>query len=61
MGTYREWIESLKKKWIGKKVTYQDKTYKVIDVDYNGMLLIDKVAMHTDTTAVAPHHVKVVE
>ena len=45
--------------WIGKKVLYEGlnehspSAYKVVDVDYNGMLLIDKPAKFTDTTAVA--------
>ena len=53
MGTYKEYIEELKKKWIGKIVIYENKKYKVVDVDYNGMLLIDKKVRFTDTTAVA--------
>ena len=52
MGTYKEYIEKLKKKWIGKVVTYKNKKYNVVDVDYNGMLLINKKAHYTDTTAV---------
>ena len=61
MGTYREWIESLKSKWIGKHVKYEDGICNVVDVDYNGILLIDKKAKYTDTTAVATHHVEVIE
>lgn len=53
MGTYKEWIEKLKKQWIGKTVIYENEKYKVIDVDYNGLLLIDKKARWTDTTAVS--------
>lgn len=52
MGTYREWIESLKKEWIGKRVKFEGNNYKVVDVDYNGMLLIDKKAQYTETTAI---------
>lgn len=52
MGTYREWIESLKKEWIGKDVKFEGNNYKVVDVDYNGMLLIDKKARYTETTAI---------
>ena len=51
-GTYKEWINELKTRWIGKRVTYEGQPYTVVDVDYNGMLLIDKVAAHTKTTAV---------
>lgn len=53
MGTYEEYIEKLKKEWIGQTVIYEDKKYNVIDVDYNGFLLIDKKALFTDTTAVS--------
>lgn len=58
MGTYKEYIEGLKKKWIGKIVIYENKKYKVVDVDYNGMLLIDKKAKFTDTKAVSRLMVK---
>lgn len=61
MGTYKEYIEKLKKKWIGKVVTYKNKKYNVVDVDYNGMLLIDKKARYTDTTAVSSLTVKEVK
>lgn len=39
---YKEYINKLKKKWIGKDIFYQGMNYKVIDVDYNGFLLINK-------------------
>ena len=52
MGTYKEYINRLKKEWIGKTIIYDNKKYNVVDVDYNGMLLIDKKAQFTDTTAV---------
>lgn len=51
-GTWKEYINTLKNEWIGKIVEYEGKKYNVTDVDYNGMLLIDKKALHTDTTAV---------
>jgi len=44
----------MKNYWIGKTVSYEGKSYKVVDVDYNCALLIDKKAQFTDTTAVAP-------
>lgn len=53
MGDYKDYINKLKDEWIGKKVNYKNEKYNVIDVDYNGMLLIDKKAKHTDTTAVS--------
>ena len=52
MGTYKDYIESLKAKWIGKTVRFQGEQHKVVDVDYNGALLIDKPAKFTDTTAI---------
>ena len=55
---YKDWIAELRKKWIGMMVTYEGKQYKVVDVDYNGCLLINKKAQFTDTTAVAQWMVK---
>lgn len=52
VGTYSEYIEGLKKAWIGKSVLFENEEYTVVDVDYNGSLLIDKKARFTDTTAV---------
>lgn len=52
MGTWKNYIEKLKKEWIGKEVIFEGEKYKVVDVDYNGLLLIDKPARMTDTTAV---------
>lgn len=42
----------MKKEWIGKEVKFEGGNYKVVDVDYNGMLLIDKKARYTETTAI---------
>jgi hypothetical protein len=58
VGTYKEYIEKLKSQWIGKEVVYENEKHRVVDVDYNGMLLIDKKARMTDTTAVAISSVK---
>lgn len=57
MGTYRKWIEKLKSEWLEKEVIYENNKYKVVDVDYNGLLLIDKKAKFTETTAVASYMV----
>ena len=35
--------------------------YNVVDVDYNGFLLIDKKARYTRTTAVKRYDVEVIE
>ena len=61
MGTYREWIESLKSEWIGKHVKFEGCIYNVVDVDYNGFLLIDRKARYTETTAVAVRHIEKIE
>lgn len=52
MRLYRDWIEELKHKWVKKKVIYEGKEYTVVDVDYNGGLLIDKRNRYNDTTSV---------
>lgn len=52
--SYKEYIRDMKKEWIGKIVRFQGEEYEVVDVDYNGGLLIDKKAEFTDTTAVDP-------
>lgn len=61
MGTYREYIENMKREWIGKRVKFEGNIYNVIDIDYNGVLLIDKKAQYIDTTAVMTYHVEVIE
>jgi len=52
--SYKEYIQSMKKEWGGKTVKFHGGKYKVVDVDYNGALIIDKKAEFTDTTAVDP-------
>ena len=49
MITYKQWIEQLKKEWIGRQIPYEGKLYTVIDVDYNGSLLIDKPNYYNDS------------
>ena len=59
MGTWKEYIEDLKTEFLGKKVTYQGNVYTIADVDYNGVILIDKPARFTPTTAVyMPHEAR---
>ena len=50
---YREWVENLRRFWIGRRVKYAGEDHIVVEVDYNGMLLIDKPAQFTPTTAVS--------
>lgn len=50
---YKDYIESKKREWIGKQVSYKGTIYTVLDVDYNGALLINKPAQFTDTTAIS--------
>jgi len=57
-GTWQEYILQLKQKWIGRSVLYENKRYRVVDVDYNGFLLIDRKTQYTDTTAVESKCVK---
>lgn len=61
MGTYKEYIEKMKKEWIGKSVIFENEKYNVVDVDYNSFLLIDKKARMTKTTAVSALKVQVIE
>lgn len=62
--TYKEYIENLKRKWIWKKVKYEGKYYTVVDVDYNGGLLIDKPHYYTEsytakTTAISRTQIEI--
>ena len=52
MTGYQEYMRSQYAKYIGAMVRYNGLLYKVIDVDYNGMLLIDIPSDHAETTAV---------
>lgn len=55
---YKDWVVEMRAKWIGQEVEFEGCKYNVVDVDYNGALLIDKPAEFTDTTAVPPWMVK---
>lgn len=55
--TWKDYINNLKSQWVGKKVIFDNHTYTVMNVDYNGFLLIDKKAQHTETTAVGTYSV----
>ena len=52
MTGYQEYLRSQYVKYIGARVRYNGQMYKVIDVDYNGFLLIDIPSDHAETTAV---------
>ena len=53
MTSYQEYLRSMYAKYIGALVRYNGRLYKVIEVDYNGMLLIDIPSDHAETTAVS--------
>lgn len=55
---YKEWVAEMRSKWIGQEVEFEGRKYNVVDVDYNGALLINKPAEFTDTTAVPVWMVK---
>lgn len=54
---WKDYIEHLKEKNIGRKVIFENAVYTIVDVDYNGAWLIDKPARFTETTAVGNEHV----
>lgn len=60
MGEYRDYITWMKNNWVGAKVVYDGGVYEVMDVDYNGYLLINKPTAFTDTTAVDENMVEVI-
>ena len=53
MGRWSEYIARKKEKWVGRVVSYKGNPYTVVDVDYNGALMINKKAAFTGTTAVS--------
>lgn len=53
MMDYKDYIRQKREKWIGRRVRYDGKEYNVIDVDYNGLLLIDKKSEFKDDTAIS--------
>ena len=54
MNTWKEYIENMKKQWIGKKVFFKGNYHTVVDVDYNGGLLIDLPTQFNETNAIDP-------
>lgn len=51
--TYKEYNEKERSEFTGRAVEYCGEAHTVVDVDYNGQLLIDKPAQFTETTAVS--------
>ena len=52
--TWKEHIAELRQEWTGKLVKYQGAIYTVLDVDYNGALLINRETIYNSTTAILP-------
>ena len=51
--TYAQYIKNLRERWIGKTVIYNNGvSYKVVDVDYNGAILIDRPTELKKDTAI---------
>ena len=59
--TYSEGIEAMRRQWRDRKVEYDGKIYSVLDVDYNGALLIDRPDEFKATTAVSVGMVKLLD
>ena len=58
--TYKEGIEAMRRQWRDREVIFEGAVYTVLDVDYNGSLLIDKPDEFKATTAVSTSMVKLV-
>ena len=52
---WKDRIAQLRVEWTGRKVIYQGEQHTVVDVDYNGGLLIDRETMYNKTTAIEPY------
>ena len=51
MRTYKDYITGLRSKYIGRKVEYEGKAWMIVDVDYNGIIHINRPTTYNDTTA----------
>ena len=51
--TYKELVAEDRARFIGKKVKYEGGIYTIVDVDYNGALMIDRETRFTATTAIS--------
>ena len=52
---WKDRIAQLRVEWNGRKVIYQGEQHTVVDVDYNGALLIVRETMYNKTTAIEPY------
>lgn len=50
---WKQYIDNLKKKYVGKRVEYEGENYVIVDVDYNGCFMINKKSEYNETTAIA--------
>jgi len=50
--THKEYIDTLKKSWVGLQVIYGREIHTIIDIDENGAFLIDKPDGDKPTTSV---------
>lgn len=56
---WRDYIERLKKEYIGRMVWFEGQKYLIVKVDYNGIIHINKPSEHNLTTAVyMPHEAR---
>ena len=60
---WKDYINRLKAEWIGQEVVFQGSNYQVVDIDYNGSLLINRPQYYVDsytakTTAVETWQIK---
>lgn len=56
---WRDYIERLKEEFIGKSVEWCGKTFEIVDVDYNGIIHINRASKFNATTAVyMPHEAR---
>lgn len=56
---WRDYIERLKKEYIGRMVWFEGQKYLIVKVDYNGIIHINKPSGRNLTTAVyMPHEAR---
>ena len=50
--TYKEYHQKEREHFTGLRITYKGEPHTIVDVDYNGALLIDLPTQYTSTTAI---------